>query len=83
MTDRDIRAYLRGAVQVGRIGGWQANGFLGIGDGYRFHIMPEWPTPAPPSYTPSEAAEFCEMLKADGVAPLFRASEPTWLGGKQ
>jgi hypothetical protein len=69
MSTREIRATLRGATADKVIRGWNGPMVGGL-----YVISPaegdtkNWPEPA--------AIEFCEMLQAAGVFPVYRDSEP-------
>lgn len=70
MTDRHIRAMLRRATQAGILTGWQ-----GPHVGGTYCIVPangdaeERPV--------ADVIEYVRSLEAAGLAPLYRASEPT------
>lgn len=68
VTRREIRGLLRAATAAGIVQGW-------------YQPTPDTflvsPAPAPTqSYSMSEASEYCDMLRASGLEPLFRDSEP-------
>ena len=67
MTDRDIRAWLRGATKAKVLVGWY---WHGPDHARRYTVN------APGGITTfgSEAAAgYCDMLRAAGVEPLYRA----------
>jgi hypothetical protein len=72
MTNREIRATLRGATAAKYIWSWTMVG----DDEYReFHIVPL----AGPLMrkSPAEAAEYAFMVQElEGIEPLYRESEP-------
>jgi hypothetical protein len=64
----------RGAKIAGFITGWQAYGF-GV---RRFYIVA--PTDGlTETFDIGQAVDYCEMLKAAGVDPIYRASEPYFI----
>ena len=67
MSDRDIRAYLRGAVAVRILDGWCRSG--------ADYVIAMYGTSR--HFTVTRAAEYCAALLAAGVRPLYRDSEPT------
>jgi hypothetical protein len=73
MNEREIRAMLRGATREGILFGWYVPDF---GLLKRFVVAPVGAPTA--TYTPTDAARYCEMLRESGVRPLYRASEPAF-----
>jgi hypothetical protein len=72
MSDRDIRAMLRGATAARLLHGWQGPHF----DERSYVITPQ---DADPAERPLEyVISYCAMLASAGVEPLYRDSEPSW-----
>jgi hypothetical protein len=70
MTDRQIRAMLRGATAAKILNGWQGPHLL-----ERSYCIA--PCNAAASERPlADVISYCETLATAGVEPLFRASEP-------
>lgn len=65
---------LRSATAADIISGWYVYGYGSHGESRRYVVNP-YPFPTS-TFTPDEASAYCEMLKADGIEPLYRASEP-------
>lgn len=75
MTDRDIRAMLRGATRDKVIFSWKVIGDATIAPLYYVNV---WPNPPIPPKTRGEAVEYCRALAAQGVEPMYLDSEPLW-----
>ena len=69
MTDRYLRALLRGATKHGILTGWQ-----GPMVDNTYVIAPEL-APAR-AMARDDAVEYCRALAQAGVLPVYRASEP-------
>lgn len=70
MTDRDIRAMLRGATKAGILTGWQGPHVTGRS----YTISPTHGYAAECSLEHTIAT--CRALADAGIEPLYRASEP-------
>ena len=68
MPDVDIRAMLRGATRAKLLFGWCP---------YQWGDETYWLVTShevrPSTYTTAEAADYCRMLAASGVEPVYRA----------
>lgn len=73
MTERDVRAMLRGATKAKILTGWYAVGRVGD---RMYIIAPAEGTTE--SYFQHAAEAYCGMLIESGVEPLYRDSEPDW-----
>lgn len=70
MTDKDIRAMLRGGVKSGLLDGWYWHGEPD-GPSMRYVVNPQ--SHVVSTFTPDEAKGFCCMLSEAGVEPLYRS----------
>ena len=70
MTDRDIRAMLRGATAAKILDGWQGPHL----DERSYCIAPR--NAGASERALSDVIRYCESLATAGVQPLFRDSEP-------
>lgn len=68
MTDRDIRAHLRGAVKEKLICGWY---FYETVVGYNYVVNPGPKMPIS-ILNHDQAVDYCHMLTISGVEPLYR-----------
>jgi hypothetical protein len=67
VTDRDIRAHLRGAVKAGMLVGWYwFDSVVGL------HYVVNPPGAQTSTYGHDEAVTYCQMLASAGVDPLYR-----------
>ena len=72
MIDREIRATLRSAVERDVLDGWYA---YDQRDGRRYVVAP--PRSSTVTQRRDEASMYCPGLRAMGVEPIYRDSEPT------
>ena len=68
-SDTTIRAMLRGATRANVLFGWCPYEW---GDETFWVVSP--PGARPSTYTTPEAGEYCRMLSAAGVEPIYRAA---------
>lgn len=69
MTDREIRAYLRGATAAKVLSGWYSPVLGSV-----YIVSP--PGSDTQTFFFWEAITYCEMLRESGVVPVYRESEP-------
>lgn len=68
MTNRDIRAVLRGATKDGVLRGWYFYGGRGVLP-MRYVVSP--PGVETRIYDVDGVSEYCEMLLASGIRPVY------------
>ena len=69
MSDTDIRAMLRGATRAKVLFGWCPYDW----DGETYWVVSP-PAARASTYNTAEAVDYCRMLSASGVEPLYRTA---------